>query len=553
MKWTLRVICLMFLLVPTTHAQFMVQPMRMDISKRPGTNFQRKLIMENRNPDQDYYVELKIEDLIQTEDGGWDTVDNNDLKDPTNQIDLSNHKSCKKWLKLGTTSSIVRVPRYARQPVELDIRIPPGVRGFYCAAIVASLLPRPDQIGVPVTYDFVVPVMVTLEGRPLRHDIKMVSAGLEFVQAGPNSSASTGVTIGIENTGETYGRIVGVAKVMQVIGKRKVPVINETVFDEIGIIPTSKLKIQKDLRKTLPSGRYQVRAAMFVDGMRIRDIEQDVSFTGDGIGAARADAIVQMEPYVAVDAQPGRTKREYMTVTNNSTEDILIKAIAVVPKSMQGKALGGIPGDYLSCAPWIEIKPNELSLRSMRKRKISIAVRMPDEANRPQMQIDPGAYYADLQLYAFYPDATSAGVFTSKICVRDSRVEPVYELFHDKWRVEDLGGSKRKVTVDIYNRSFVHMQPRVTASIFTPAPDNDLILHFALKGAQSGLGNQAVIMLPFEKRSFSGEVDCASIAPGMYRLEASLEYMPGQMLNPRPRKALEVYVQNNQKGLEFTN
>ena len=540
----------MFVLVQTAQAQFMVQPMRMDITRKAGSSYRTKLIMENRNPGEDYYVQLKIEDLIQTQSGGWDTVDANDPLDLANRIDLSQHKSCKDWLQLRTTSEVIQIQAFTRQPVELDIRIPPGVRGFYCAAIVASLLPRPGQVGVPVTYDFVVPVMITLEGRPLRHDIKMVSAGLEIVKAGLNNSASTMVTIGVENAGETYGKIVGVARVIQLLGAKKVPVINEIVFDEVGIIPTSKLKVQQDTRKTLPSGQYRVRAALFVDGMRIRDIEQDVTFAGDGTGTARADAVVRVDPSLIVDAQPGRTQTERMTIMNNSADDITIKAFALVPQAMQGKTYGGVPAHYLSCQPWITIRPKELSLRSRRNRNLSISVRMPKKADRPQMQIDPGAYYADLKLYAFYKDGTSAGVFTSKICVRGREVVPEdYTLLHQDWRVQELGESKYKVTVDLYNRSYVHVQPRLTATIYPPAPNNDPVLNFDLSG---GRDNQP-IMLPFEKRSFSGEVDCNKIAKGQYRVEANLEYMPGQVLWPRPTRALDVYVVNNLKGLAFTS
>ena len=154
--------------------QFLVQPMRMYLAVRPGRIFKTTLDLQSLDPNEAHSIDLSVVELTQWEDGEWRI-----LEDPnTDDFDTSTLSSCKEWIRFRPAR--VDLGPMEAESVEVFLRVPPGVRGFYTAGILATLRPR-LATDISVILRFLVPLLTEVQGRPMRHRIEFEGIGLEFV------------------------------------------------------------------------------------------------------------------------------------------------------------------------------------------------------------------------------------------------------------------------------------------------------------------------------------------------------------------------------------
>ena len=541
------------LFTQSIHAQFMVQPMVYEISAVPRERIRTEIVLQNMGRDETKYVRVSVVELLQTESGTWNAIDPNDPLDAAQVIDLGEHRSCRDWIRLADlpNNGLVEVPIMDRNLIPVNITVPAAVRGFYTAAIVASLEARPDQTGVVVRYEFIVPVLITIAGGALPKRISLVDAGLEYVPANGTAPETTLVTVGVKNTGGTYGQIVGVAQLIQLLKDDKTRLVKKNiVFDTVGIIPGSRLKLAEDIYKNLPTGTYRIKASLYVDGRLSRSISRVVNYVGPGGsgGLARREAAIRLEPpQVEMEIAPGRAASAVVTVFNNADEPVTIKSYALVPEALANKALGtGEKLDDLSCAEWLSIKPSELVVRAFSKRNLRLFLRMPDRRRLPQWGYDPGAYYANLRLYGFYGDDSLAGVINAHVCVKDKTVQATANVAKRGLKIEATGDSKFDVVATFENQSLIHIEPTCMVALYLldgGAGAGEQVSYDRLQNGQQG----DAIMLPFERRVFSRELDFSRRIPGTYRVEASF-ILGGNAVPVVQTKTIEIFIR--QDGVE---
>ena len=494
--------------------QFLVQPMRMYLAVRPGRIFKTTLDLQSLDPNEAHSIELSVVELTQWEDGEWRI-----LEDPnTDDFDTSTLSSCKEWIRFRPAS--VDLGPMGAKSVEVFLRVPPGIRGFYTAGILATLKARPDASDITVILRFLVPVLAEVQGRPMRHKIKLEDIGMELVKAVGGKPATTTISMDISNNGGTYSHLKAFAKVRG-FWDGHWREVTEAEFKGVSIIPGVEFKLKHNIERSLPPGKYRISGVLYVDGRRAKRIEKELNFVGDtSITKVATDAPLDVLPSeLIINCRPGATRAAAIKIRNASDETVNIQTGLALPGNLRGVAFGDLKGDDLDCTEWVKIEPESFTLRSMSQQSIRIIATMPKSA-----AMHP-CYYALLGIFSTYPDGQKGGVTTAHICVKDESISTEHFVSGMKLSPALKGGSQYYIVARFGNFGRIHFTPiRCRAAVVDAAdPMGRPRALTALSSSKSD------IMLPLEVRDFSGIIDFSNVSAGTYRLTAVLEYAPGEV------------------------
>ena len=514
-----------FLFVSCVQAQFIVTPMQVELELKPGRQEKRVLALQNMDKFESHLVRLEAVELYQSKQGNWLSLDPNELSSAADELNLATHASCREWITLNQSS--IEVPAYDKVYVPFTVRPTGNVRGFYCAGIRVRLLPREGVNGVVVRYDFVVPILVTMEGPTLRSAVELADAGLSYIESTNDHPATTIVTLNIKNSGATYSQLDPKATIWQVLDSGNTRLIKRDVaITKRAIIPGGDLTLAADLGARLPSGRYKIVGELNVDSRRVPGIERVVDFVNPtGRGIIHEEAAMRVDPPILeLEMRPGRNRSGVISLFNSSQEDIVVKAVAEVPRGLAQIVAydGQVRGEDISCADWIEIMSPEVPVRGERNRNIRLVVKMPNADKLARLNTQPSDYYATIRFYGFFRDGTSAGVETALVIVKNENVFPEYVVSPVSLKVESLGNSKFHLEGSFKNLSLTHIEPKCMANI-SPLSVQGLKTNL-LRTDKLENPSAPKLMMPFETRSFAKEVDFSNIPQGTYNLEARLAY-----------------------------
>jgi len=489
---------------------FMVRPMKMEIAARPGQTVETVLELRNTGAEEARTLELRLVELAQSSDGGWQIIE------PGSEVDTSKLPSCLKWIKLSADTLDVEPMEMA--PVTVSLRPPPSARGFYLAGLIAQIKPKPVEKGITIVVRFLIPILLEIEGRPERQQIDLQDVGMVFRPAAENAPAGTLVSMAVANAGRTYSRIKGSVKVMFFLGGRWRPVSTAEIKD-IGIIPGAGLNLKSDLGRRLPSGKYKLTATLYVDGRRVKPLEKEIEFEGDPtVTKLAVDTALTLDPpELSIAGSPGAMRTAVLKVENASEDAVEISASSATPPPLRGVALGELKGDDLSCAEWLEVSPATFTLRAGGKQNIRVIARMPKAD--PDATSGQANYYGLVGLRATYPDGQSAGESKTLVCVENKAVEAKPAAQAVKTTLAAGEGATYVVQARFANVGNVHFKPRCRAVIATPM--GGTLTEMELSGEEA-------LMLPLEVRDFSGEIDFEKVPAGTYALKVALEYGSGK-------------------------
>jgi hypothetical protein len=488
--------------------------MRMYLAIRPGRIFKTTLDIQSLDPNEAHSIELSVVELTQWEDGEWRI-----LEDPnTDDFDTSTLSSCKEWIRFRPAS--VDLGPMGAKSVEVFLRVPPGIRGFYTAGILATLKARPDATDITVILRFLIPILAEVQGRPMRHNIKLEGIGMELVKAVGGKPATTTISMDISNNGGTYSHLKAFAKVRG-FWDGHWREVTEAEFKGVSIIPGVEFKLKHNIERSLPPGKYRISGVLYVDGRRAKRIEKELNFVGDtSITKVATDAPLDVLPSnVIINCRPGATRVAAIKIRNASDETVNIQTGLALPGNLRGVAFGDLKGDDLDCTEWVKIEPESFTLRSMSQQSIRIIATMPKSA-----AMHP-CYYALLGIFSTYPDGQKGGVTTAHICVKDESISTEHFVSGMKLSPALKGGSQYYIVARFGNFGRIHFTPiRCRAAVVDAAdPTGRPRALTALSSSKSD------IMLPLEVRDFSGIIDFSNVSAGTYRLTAVLEYAPGEV------------------------
>jgi len=513
--------------------QFIVQPMRMDLPLMPRQRYETALSLQSFDPNEIHEIDLTVVDLTQEENGQWQIIEPNDTT-----FDRSGLSSCKDWINVAR--DFVEIAPMGSGRVKVNINVPTRTRGFYAAAIVASVRPRPGldtQFNVRVR--FLIPVFIDVQGRPIRHDVKLKQMELESVPAYKETPATTHVIMSIDNNGGTRSHLKGFAKVTGFLDGHWRE-ITTAEFMAASIIPGAKLKLRANIGKTLPPGKYKVGGWLYIDGRRDQRIDDEMYFAGDpNIKQVAADAPIDLNPgSVSIESVPGATRREAIKIYNASDEAVNVQAAVRLPQSLMGVAFGDLKGDDLDCSNWLEIQPKQFSLPAHRQKTISVTSRMPSNVS----DLIP-CYYALLGFVSTYADGQNGGVTTAPISVANQNINVDPYVYGMTLKPALKGGSEYYIVARYGNFGRIHFTPlRCRAAIVDSAGNP--------KAMTSLISRKTDMMLPFEARDYSGVIDITRVPVGTYRLAAELKYGPDIAERTDQQIGIRVMAQGGEKVIE---
>jgi hypothetical protein len=496
--------------------QFTVQPMKLELAVTPGKLIKSALDVQSFDPNEVYTMKMSVVELNQSEDGAWAIIEPNDLTDPNSPFfgfDISKLSSCSDWISLIPNN--FELPPMGVVPVQVDIKVRRGIQGFFGAGILATTSPMRGAGDVSVVVRFLVPVILEIQDRPIRPKVQATDVGMEFIPAIGNNPSRAMVSMNIENAGGTFSRVKPGVRIWS-FADGHWRVITTTEFQETGIIPGARLKLQSDVGKNLPKGKYKAAGILYVDGRRTKRIEKEMEFVGDpAVTRVALDAPLDLDPIdIIVDGMPGATRTSSLRVYNASDETVNIQTAIGLPSVLQNGALGDVKGEDLDCTGWLKITPEQFTLRGEGgQQTLQIVTKMPNTS------MPYPTYFSLLALWASYPDGQKAGVTTTNICVRNNSVAAQPEAVALKLSIQDLGESKYLVVAGFGNYGMVQFVPiRVKAGV---------TMSTGINRAGIFLSGNPNLMLPFESRNFSGVMDLSYIPADLYRLAAAIEYAPG--------------------------
>lgn len=500
------VVCVLLLLLITaavSHAQgFMVNPMRIDVSGRAGQTLRVPLELRNTAGNRNQILEVRPTHLGQTQRGQWGVTS----EDPGLPAGLE--VSARDWIEVPQNQ--ININPLEREEVDLLIRIPFDARGTYVAGLLVDSPPPPGQTGISVRMRFIIPVIVEIQGRPVRQQVSVSDVSMDFETRG--DSKSTYVRLDVLNEGRTFPRVRGSVQV-EILSEERWRPVTRVDFRELGIVPGVKLELSNDLERRLPSGTYRLRADMQVDGRRTPPFVREIAFEGDPDADLLAfDRTLSLSPdMLTLDVSPGSTRTSIITVTNPSDDSISVNASALTPDALKGVVMQGLVGEELSAAPWIQIRPSEFTLRPNGRQSVRVVSQVPRE------NVEQAHYYAILHLETRYLDGQSAGETSSTAHLVNVAVQSDPKAVIERVSLTNLDdeGNKYAISGRFVNIGNVHLEPVMTARVLDGRGS---------ERTQASLTGDSGYLLPMGTRDFGGELDFSRLDDGFYALRLSARF-----------------------------
>lgn len=494
---------LLMLVAPASAQGFAVQPMRIDTTPRAGQTIEIPFEVNNTSVSGARTVELTLVELSQTSAGIWQPL----VHDPASSATPG--ASAYDWINVADGELLV--PAAARASTTVSIRVPRDARGTYVAALLAETPVPPSPNGLVVRVRFLIPIIVRIEGRPVRQEVRLedVSLALEGDEAQPQERTARGY-LTISNQGRTYSRIRGQLVLESRFGDGW-RLVTRLDIDEHGILPEHDLSLGADVRRRLPAGRYRLRGDLWVDGRRVSPLEKEIDFAGDPLAEDVAfDTALLLDPdTIKMEVSPGATRSTTVLVENPGDKPVNVRMDVTTPESLRGVEYGEVRGTDFSASEWTEIRPSEFTIRPGGRRNVRVLTLPPNNG------VDRPNYYADLVLKGTYADGQSAGDTLTRLTVVnvEQEGEPAAQL-DQLLLAEAADRSQYVVQTRLLNVGDVDIQP--AAGFVLVGQDGQQM--------RSEIISEPGLLLPLGVRLISYVMDFSEVPTGTYVLRAVVEY-----------------------------
>lgn len=488
---------------------FMVKPVRLEIAPRLGRTVDMQVSVRNTT-NSAHTVLVSAGELAQSEEAGWVPLEA--VKD---KVDATRLRSCLAWMSFSPAT--LEVPPLENRPVTVRVKVPFGVHGTFSACLnIRTKAPEPEPGKIAIVVQFVIPLIVNVQGPPARENIGLMDVGLQYTEgshelgATERKQASTEVYLQVNNEGETYARLGGKVGLMYETRGRWRLLANIPVR-ECSSIPGFAIKIAGDVKRRLPSGRYKILASLLINGRMKGRLEKEVDFEGDpSLTTIAADVTLDISPEeIAINGVPGRRQMTALSVRNVSDETVEVACAVVMPAKLRGVAMGSLTGEDFSCAQWVQMSPPSVTLRANQRRSFKIDVAIPRE------QVTQPNYYATLIVRARYPDGQSAGETEKMIWVQNRNVPSEAKAEPIRAAIASQEEDKYAVTAQFGNVGNIDFTPKASATLATAV--GAVVTRLELE-------TDAGRVLPLGTPNFSGVIDMAKVEAGPYLLTCTMEY-----------------------------
>lgn len=492
----------------TVEAQgFMVEPMRMDLKAAAGNVFQVPLSIRNTGGESAQAVQVSLVELSQHSNGGWA------WRPVSTEAEAVSHQSSLAWTSIDQSN--VEIEPLAPAEVLLRFEPPRNARGAYFAALLVETPIPEGSTGVVVRTRFLIPIIVEIEGRPVRQNVLLEDVSMSYDQA-DGRDPTTNTLLRITNAGETLSRVTANVRVERRNGDNW-RVVTQFEMRERSIIPGITLDLAQDLERRLPSGEYRLSGEVQVDGRRLPPLLKEISFVGDPtVDVVAYDTELRLTPeMVQMDIVPGATRTTILRIENPGADAVTVDLGAATPRGLLGVRLGDLVGAELSAEPWTKVQPSQFTLRGGASQNVRVVSTIPADAELH------ANYYADLVLSGTYVDGQGAGNKSSVIHLVNQAMPIARQGLIEAFSLAESAPDVFAVQVRFVNTGNAHVEPLARAVLTTP--QGQTVRSAVLTGA-------AGMLLPLGQRMFGGEVDFSDVAPGIYGLRLIVDLDDGESI-----------------------
>jgi hypothetical protein len=523
-------------------ADLLVQPMLLRMTAQPGQRYNRELKLENSDPQVPETMTLRLAELTQKTDASW-----TELKAGDPNLSTATLRSCKDWLTVPSEN--ITVGPYQIQPFTLQIEVPPGTRGFFFAAIVATTAARnvtmANGVVTPMSVEMTVPIILEVQNMPMPRRVDLTDVGLEPQPQTEAAPAASNLTLDIANNGGTFSRLLPIVRLWGQSGGHWTKML-DLKFAEIAIMPGAKLHMKQDAGRPLASGLYRLEGFVFVDGQRGSRIQKDVQFKGDPRipPTVRGQVPLNIQPSpLSIEMIPGATRSTAVTVMNGAEEEVTVNAAVDVPEHMMFAANPkGVRGEELNCSSWVTLTQNKFTLKGHGVQRLGVVAKMPKEIGKYP------TFYATLKLSLTYADGTSAGTKVSWICLQNKPVTGAPSLGATVLTVSETSPARYLVTGAFSNMGETHATSLTCQGVLSVVGGGGTgaAVYKRFQMTCEAVG-QTGILLPFESRSFSGVLDVSDVPANDYYVTAVLRWPGSTADGVQEQRAIRVAEQGGRK------
>ncbi len=519
------------LFAPTGPAQaqgFSVSPIRVEADVPSGRNIDIPFELSNSTDLQAFEMTIRHVDLLQSQDGSWLFEDTEEVFDP------ERHQSNREWF--SNSNQTVTVGPQQSVDVVLSAAIPRNARGTSLSALLVTSDAQGDtDDAVRLRFQFLVPIILTISGRPARQNIDLLGLDMRLLQ--PNAAFGAGGTaraqalMNIVNQGETYSRLNGTVRVeREEAGNWRL--VTNAEIEERGIIPGSDLNLAAEMGRSLPSGNYRLTGNLTVDGRQLPRITSEIAFEGDPeLDSIAYDTAILIDPEVIeVAVRPGASRTQAIKLSNPSDATVEVVLTPEVPTELENVAIGDMMGSDLSAANWVQISPSTVTMRPNSSRNVRLSARLPED-----VPVHP-FYYANVVVSSTYPDGQTAGTSRAKVVLDRDGATSAPNVVLERLSYAAVGGEGEHVLrARVVNAGNAHTVLEPTAQLISVA--DDTVRTITLDGGSD-------LMLPFSVWDYAGVFDIAAVEDGAYILRASFDYSG----NNRATQDLNVAITTDDNG-----
>jgi thioesterase domain-containing protein len=501
---------------------FSVDPMRVDLFAPPGTVAEAAVAVRNAlTVPQNAEVEPVM--LGQSREGVFQALA------PDSTEDTSPLRSCLPWLKVD--SPLLKLGPLGFGRVALRLQVPRGARGSYSAGLlVRSQTASAGPGGLGIVIQFLIPVIVNVQGPVAQERVELVSATLresEPEARGPQGQTPGGQTpttefvLTLRNSGETFVRLGGAVRVLLQQGERWVPVAEIPAPDR-GLLPGIEAEYVSDLKRRLPGGTYRLEGYVTGGGRRVAVVAQTVELQGESATAPLAvDVPLDFAAQTVLEVSPGGTRSASVTMRNPSTDSVEVTTSLHRPVALRGANLPASTEGPTDASGWLEVTPAAFTLRAGGQMNLRIT------ATVPETQAPVANSYAVLRLTAQHEGGQSASESQGLLIIHDPHLESKSAAEAISLALNHQEGNMYAVTARFVNTGNVQWKPTCRAWV-APAVGAEV--------AAAALETESTTVLPTGACVCSGVLDFSSVKAGAYLLQALMTYDKQEMGRELPLK-----------------
>lgn len=486
---------------PAVSQGLMVRPTKFEVAVHPGKSNEIPFTVTNMwsNPSD---VEILGVVLLQAPNGNYQFATPDKVP-----AGITPPRSCLSWVSVAPTTG--RLQPLGEMKVVAKVDVPRDARGSYACALLVRNKPT-EGPGMRLIVQIVCPLIATVIGPPAQQRLEPKDVDLTFEPSAPNREATTTTGITIINVGESYERISGCVTVLRQAANKWREVTRQDLRER-GLLAGSAIRLDADLKRRFPPGKYKLLGQLRVGGKVRATIEKEIDFVGDPTAPPVVDDVTLTvdPPELVLDVVPGGRLSRLINVTNPSEEEIDLTMRVVMPPALEGVAMGTLTGPQLSAAQWTTVSPESATLRAGGQRSVRLVVEVPKDA-----PLHP-SHYAIVQVDAKFADGHVVSRPAVLVFVRNPKKKPELKGAPVALTIAQSEGSKYALAARFGNVGSREFKPSAAARLTVPL--GEALCETKLEGPTD-------FILPLGTPQFGGVMDFTDVPDGAYKLVADMYY-----------------------------